>query len=93
MSRSKQLLAEREDSSPEPQYAAEEQEESDSDVEIEVEEEIQKDDTEQELERLVFGDRAGFKDSLAKFSAEQTVAIPETDENTGLEGLDDADVG
>ena len=64
----------------------------DSDVEIRIEQE--KDETEQELERLVFGDSAGFRrgfeDVALQDSADEDV---EEGENTGLEGLDDADVG
>ena len=63
-----------------------------SDVEVRIEQE--KDETEQELERLIFGDsagfREGFKDVALQDSADEDV---EEGENTGLEGLDDADVG
>jgi U3 small nucleolar RNA-associated protein 18 len=61
-----------------------------SDVEIKVDGEIEKDETEEELERLVFGDSAGFKAGLRDFDNEDDV---EEEDDTGLEGLDDAAVG
>lgn len=67
-------------------------EESDSE---ELDSELEKDETEKELERLVFGDVEGFKESLKDFQLEDEddagdVGLRDT---TGLEGLDDAAVG
>ena len=69
--------------------------EQDEDMDIESEEddeELEKDETEVELERLIFGDSAGFRDGL-----EDVALVDEEDEEDtevgGLEGLDDADVG
>lgn len=58
-----------------------------------------KDSTEEELERLVFGDHAGFRAGLKK--AKQVVTVKgqpgrgdeEQEEETGLEQAQDADVG
>ena len=69
--------------------------ERDEDMDIESgedDEELEKDETEVELERLIFGDSAGFKDGLKDVA----LVDGEDDEDTragGLEGLDDADVG
>lgn len=72
---------------------SEDEAEDESDVEFELDAEPEKDEKEEELERLVFGDSAGFRaglKSLARIELEQ-----EDDANidTGLEGLEDADVG
>ena len=82
------------------QRAGEEEEVEMRDLDNEVEElesegeyesEPEKSGTEEELEKLVFGDSAGFRHSL-KSSALNAVE-EDADEQTGLEGLDDADVG
>jgi len=72
--------------------ALDEQDE-DMDIESEVDAgELEKDETEVELERLIFGDSAGFRDGL-----KDVALVDEEDEEDtgagGLEGLDDADVG
>lgn len=69
-----------------------------SDVEITMERDPdEKDATEQELERLVFGDSAGFREGLRDFAVEEEEGseedVEESAAETGLEGLDDADVG
>ena len=65
-----------------------------ADVEIKVDGEIEKDETEEELERLVFGDSAGFREGLRDFSLEEEEGAEGEDEAPGgLEGLDDAQVG
>ncbi|KJX92726.1 small nucleolar ribonucleoprotein complex subunit [Zymoseptoria brevis] len=61
--------------------------EEESEVEIKVDGEIEKDETEEELERLVFGDSAGFKAGLKDFDEEGEAG---EEDGTGLEGLDDA---
>ena len=58
-----------------------------------------KDSTEEELERLVFGDHAGFRAGLKKAKQVTTVKgqpgreDEEQEEETGLEQAQDADVG
>lgn len=67
-----------------------EAEDADSDVEIVLDGEMERDEAELELERAVFGDSAGFREGLREVEQDQE----ETEEGvTGLEGLDDADVG
>lgn len=81
---------------PPSQTSDEESEvEQESDVEINVDGEPEKDETEQELERLVFGDSAGFRDGLREGSDEEAEDDGEEEDEgvTGLEGLDDAQVG
>ncbi|KAF2766544.1 WD40 repeat-like protein [Teratosphaeria nubilosa] len=51
--------------------------------------ELEKDETEIELERLVFGDSAGFREGLRVAEKEDEVDVDE-DGDTGFEGLDDA---
>lgn len=57
-----------------------------------------KSDTELELEKLVFGDDAGFKEGLRSYKRDRAVLSPESDEEhlrgevEDLGGLDDADV-
>ena len=69
--------------------------EEDSDIDIEVDGVEEKDETEQELERLVFGDSAGFREGLRDFALDRQESESEDGEDAavGLEGLDDADVG
>ncbi len=70
-----------------------EQESDNSDVEFEVDPEPEKDETEEELEQLVFGDSAGFRRGLTAFANDQDGEEEDAQADTGLEGLDDADVG
>ena len=63
---------------------------SESDVEFNLDGDLEKDDTEEELEQLVFGDSVGFRERLKSFRDEDEA---EDQDATGLEGLDDADVG
>lgn len=65
----------------------------DNDPGIESESEVEKSETEEELERLVFGDVDGFRTNLKGFESEQVELDGTANEGTGLEGLDDADVG
>ncbi|CAK1367395.1 putative U3 small nucleolar RNA-associated protein 18 [Cercospora beticola] len=62
-----------------------------SEAEIVVDGEPEKDETEEELERLVFGDSTAFRDGLRDFDPEaEDENIADYDATTGLEGLDDA---
>ena len=63
------------------------------DIQSEVESEPEKDETELELEKLVFGDSVGFRERLKGFSQRDIKEGEDGREDTGLEGLDDADVG
>ena len=65
----------------------------DSDVEFELDDEPEKSETEEELEKLVFGDSAGFRETLKSSALAEEDLIESEDEITGLEGLNDADVG
>lgn len=68
--------------------------EEESDVDFELDGEPEKDDVEQELERLVFGDSAGFREGLREVALGEAESDGEDeDAATGFEGLDDADVG
>ena len=62
---------------------------------------VEKDETERELERLVFGDAADFREAIQSFKHHEgdikdtsvEVGIPEKeDDEAGLEGVSDADV-
>jgi hypothetical protein len=70
-----------------------------SDAEIIVDGELDKDETEEELERLVFGDSAAFREGLKDFTLEEYHEHEDEGEHdgdattSGLEGLDDAQVG
>jgi hypothetical protein len=84
-------------------------EEEDADVEMDEandddEEDYEDQESEQigedelELERLVFGDSAGFRENLKGFTGDKARRGEVADDSledgvTGLEGLDDADVG
>lgn len=68
----------------------EEHEEQEQEQDTESDDELAKDEAEIQLERLVFGDSGGFRDGLRDFDKEEEAADEET---TGLEGLDDAQVG
>lgn len=71
---------------------------SGSDENMSSEEELEKDATELELEKLVFGDAAGFKDNIREFRTalaygEGTDAVEVSAEQDGrLAVIDDADV-
>ena len=70
----------------------------DSDVEFQLDGEPERDETERELERLVFGDSAGFREGLDNATLDDEVSEPEDEEDeegqpSGVEGLDDAAVG
>lgn len=64
-----------------------------SEVEFEVDAELEKDETEEELEQAVFGDSVGFRERLRSFVPEDGEGGKDSKQATGLEGLDDADVG
>lgn len=67
----------------------EDMEDSEDDVEITMDNEVEKDATETELERLVFGNRGAFRAELRKkFDAEDE--DEDEDGIKGLDGLDDA---
>lgn len=73
------------------------EDDDESNVEFKLDGEAEKDETEQELERLVFGDSAAFRDGLKDFALDEQASEEEDEEETapqtGLAGLDDADVG
>ena len=62
-------------------------------VEFEVDGEAEKSETEEELERLVFGDASAFRQGLKDFAGQVGEEEEAVHGSTGLEGLDDADVG
>lgn len=65
-----------------------------SDVEIEVGDgELEKDETEEELERLVFGDSSAWREGLRDSAPREGEEQEQDDGTTGLEGLDNAQVG
>jgi len=68
------------------------EDEDESDVEYARDGGRGKDVTELELDRLVFGDSAGFRAGLGDVALHEGVEEG-TDDDTGLGGLDDADVG
>ncbi|KAK3710961.1 U3 snoRNP protein [Vermiconidia calcicola] len=92
MSRSLQELADRSVNEEEPAVAVDGEDSEPSDVEFELDGEPEKDETEEELEHLVFGDSAGFREGLKKFRQGEQKEEEETLAGTGLEGLDDADL-
>ncbi|KAI7356884.1 WD40 repeat-like protein [Hortaea werneckii] len=68
-----------------------------SDVEFQLDGEPERDETERELERLVFGDSAGFREGLDDAAHDDEPSEQEDDEEedgegqpSGMEGLDDA---
>ncbi|KAK4548952.1 hypothetical protein LTR36_008725 [Oleoguttula mirabilis] len=76
---------------PTPPTQGESDEESD--VDIVLDGEPAKDDVEQELERLVFGDSVGFRDGLRDVALVEGESADEDEEGaTGFQGLDDADL-
>lgn len=96
MSRSRVAVLER----PQSEKAAKEElaRRPDEDEEMEDEseledEESEKDETEIELERLVFGDSAGFREGLQGSALATREDEEDEEQATGLDGLDDADVG
>lgn len=99
MAKSKQAKAakKQEESVQQPTPPAQEASDDDSDVEFVTEGELEKDDAEEELERLVFGDSEGFRDGLRDFKLDDGEADEGEEEDgdaeNGLEGMDDADVG
>ncbi|KAK5119433.1 hypothetical protein LTR85_007533 [Meristemomyces frigidus] len=65
--------------------------EEESDVDIVLDGELEKDDVEEELERLVFGDGAGFREGLRDVALGDVESADEDEEaDTGFGGLDDA---
>ena len=77
-----------------PTPPAQEGSEDGSDVEFVTEAELEKDEAEEELERLVFGDSEGFREGLRDFKLDDDEAEEDGDDSdaSGLEGMDDADV-
>jgi U3 small nucleolar RNA-associated protein 18 len=71
----------------------EEDEYNDSEMQSDAEGEMEKDETEEELEHLVFGDSAGFRERLKSFPQDDAAGVEDEQDMTGLEGLDDAEVG
>ncbi|KAK6410763.1 U3 snoRNP protein [Elasticomyces elasticus] len=70
-------------------------EEDDSDVEFVLDREPEKDAVELELERLVFGDSAGFRAGLGELAVQDGEVDGEEEgeeEGTGYEGVEDADL-
>ncbi|TKA83285.1 hypothetical protein B0A55_00794 [Friedmanniomyces simplex] len=74
-----------------PTPPKQDEDEDESEVEFVLDGEAVKDETEQELERLVFGDSAGFRAGLGEIVLDEDVEAG-ADEDTELEGLDDADL-
>jgi hypothetical protein len=70
-----------------------EEEYNDSEIESDAEGAVEKDETEEELEHLVFGDGAGFRERLKSFPQGDVSRGEDEQDITGLEGLDDAEVG
>lgn len=96
MAKSKQAKAARkqEESVQQPTPPAQEGSEDGSDVEFVTEAELEKDEAEEELERLVFGDSEGFREGLRDFKLDDEAEEDGDDsDGSGLEGMDDADVG
>jgi hypothetical protein len=96
MAKSKQAKASKKQEETVQQPTPPVQEESDagSDVEFVTEGDLEKDEAEEELERLVFGDSEGFREGLKDFKLndEDAEEGEDSDAQGGLEGLDDADV-
>lgn len=67
--------------------------EQDSDVNVQLDVESDMSEAEEELERLVFGDAAGFRKNLKELARGNVDEDVLAEGTTGLEGLDDADVG
>jgi U3 small nucleolar RNA-associated protein 18 len=97
MAKSKQAKAtkKQEETVQQPTPPAQEGSDEGSDVEFVTEAELEKDEDEEELERLVFGDSEGFREGLRDFKlddGEDEDDGGESDAQDGLEGMDDADV-
>jgi U3 small nucleolar RNA-associated protein 18 len=96
MAKSKQAKASKKQEETVQQPTPPVQEESDagSDVEFVTDGDREKDEAEEELERLVFGDSEGFREGLKDFKLndEDAEEGEDGDAQGGLEGLDDADV-
>jgi U3 small nucleolar RNA-associated protein 18 len=96
MAKSKQAKAARkqEEKVQQPTPPAYEGSEEGSDVEFVTEAELEKDEAEEELERLVFGDSEGFREGLRDFKLDDDEAEEDGNDSdaSGLEGMDDADV-
>jgi U3 small nucleolar RNA-associated protein 18 len=78
-----------------PTPPAQESSDEGSDVEFVTDAELEKDEAEEELERLVFGDSEGFREGLREFKlddGEDEENGEESNAQNGLEGMDDADV-
>lgn len=75
-------------------HQAQEESDAGSDVEFVTNGDMEKDEAEEELERLVFGDSEGFREGLKgfKLNDEEDDEGEDSDAQGGLEGLDDADV-
>jgi len=96
MAKSKQAKAtkKQEEIVQQPTPPALEESDAGSDVEFVTNGDMEKDEAEEELERLVFGDSEGFREGLKDFrlNDEEDEEGEDSDAQGGLEGLDDADV-
>ena len=96
MAKSKQAKATKkhEETVQQPTPPVQEESDAGSDVEFVTEGDLEKDEAEEELERLVFGDSEGFREGLKDFKLndEDAEEGEDSDAQGGLEGLDDADV-
>lgn len=68
-------------------------EDMENDFDMAEKEMSDKDETELELERLVFGDSAGFREGLNGSALAVRESKDDDEQTHGLDGLDDADVG
>lgn len=96
MAKSKQAKAnkKKEETVQQPTPPAQDEMDEGSHVEFVTEGGIEKDDAEEELERLVFGDSEGFREGLKDFNLDDQEAEDDEDDasDDGLAGMDDADV-
>jgi hypothetical protein len=96
MAKSKQAKATKkhEETVQQPTPPVQEESDAGSDVEFVTDGDMEKDEAEEELERLVFGDSEGFREGLKDFKLndEDAEEGEDSDAQGGLEGLDDADV-
>ena len=84
----------RQQAAQQPTPPTQDEMDEESDVEFQLDGELEADETEQELEKLVFGDSAGFRQGLRGFALDEEEQEEEDGaRQTGLEGLEDADVG
>lgn len=93
MSKARAPVVARQDNQEDAVWHAAVDEHDESDVEFQLDGETRKSEDEEELERLVFGDATGFQRGLKDFKNRELDVRESADENTGLEGLEDADVG